>query len=92
MEQIQRSQTANEGGHDRWEQYRDRMHVALVKNSQDDIHDEDRRQQQQRQCSEELSENERFALKGALNGWVMRLDLSKGILDVLRSIADRDVW
>src|SRR5215472_11579301 len=77
---------------DRWdngrEQNRKRVHIALVKNSQDHIHDEDCREQQQGQRLKQLSEHERLTLEGSLYGWIARLDLRYGILDVLRSIAN----
>src|SRR5262249_15286749 len=74
------------------EQNRERMHIALVKNSQNHIHDEDCGKQQQGQRSKQLSEHERFSLKGPLYGWIMWLDLFYGIFNVLCSIANRSVW
>jgi hypothetical protein len=68
------------------------MHIAFVKNSQNHIHNKDRGEQQQRQRAEKLPEHKRFPLEGALNGWVIRMDLREGILDGLGGISDRDVW
>src|SRR6266850_7310061 len=92
MKEIQRGQPADDRGHNGREQNRERVHIALVKNSQDHIHDEDCSKQQEGQGSKQLSEHERLALKGSLHGWVMRLDLSDRVLDVLRSIANCAVW
>src|SRR6266568_4795437 len=41
----------SEPGRNRREQYRDRMHVALVKDSEDNVHNEDGSEQQQRQST-----------------------------------------
>src|SRR6266404_9715154 len=92
MENIQCGQPPNDCGHNDREQNRERVHITLVKNSQDHIHDKDCSNQQERQGSKQLSEHERFALEGSLHGWVMRLDLGDGVLDVLRSIANCAVW
>src|SRR6476660_9015262 len=88
MENIQCGQPADDRSHDGREQNRERVHIALVKNSQDHIHDEDCRKQQQGQGLKQLSEHERLTLEGSLHGWVLRLDLRYGILDVLRSITN----
>jgi hypothetical protein len=39
-----------------------------------------------------LPEYERFTLEYALHGRMLGLEFRKRILDVFRSIADRDVW
>src|SRR6516225_7887578 len=67
------------------------MHITLIKNSEDYIHHKDCSKQQQWQRSEQLPEHERFTLESALNSRVMRLELRKGVFDVLRGIADRDI-
>ena len=41
-----REQAAHNCGNNRRKQHRDRMHVAFVKNSQDHVHDEDGRDQE----------------------------------------------
>src|SRR5206468_3694572 len=89
MENIQCGQPADDRWHDGREQNRERVHIALVKNSQNHIHDENCRKQQQGQGLKQLSEDERLTLKGSLHGWIMRLDLRYSILDVFRSIANR---
>src|SRR6476620_8054504 len=89
MENIQCGQPADDRGHNGREQNRERVHIALVKNSQDHIHYKNCRKQQQRQGLKQLPEDKRLTLKGSLHGWVMRLDLCYGILDVLRSVANR---
>src|SRR6476619_5998709 len=91
MENIQCCQPADDCGHNGREQNRERVHIALVKNSQDHIHDENCRKQQQGERLKQLSEHERLTLEGSLHGWVMWLDLRYGILDVLRSIANRRI-
>src|SRR4051794_34944083 len=91
MENIQCCQPANDCRHNGREQNSERVHVTLVKNSQNHIHDEDCREKQQGQRLKQLSEYKRLALKRSLHGWVMRLDLRYGILDVLRSIANRRI-
>ena len=91
MENIQCGQPADDRRHNGWEQNRERVHIALVKNSQDHIHDENCSKQQQGEGLKQLSEHERFALKGSLHGWVMRLGLRYGILDLLRSVANRRI-
>src|SRR6478736_3291534 len=91
MENIQCCQPADDCWHNGREQDRERVHIALVKNSQDHIHDKNCRKQQQGQGLKQLSEYERLALKGSLHRWVMRLDLRYGVLDVLRSIANRGI-
>src|SRR6478735_3431137 len=91
MENIQCGQSADDCWHNGREQNRERVHIALVKNSQDHIHDKNCRKQQQGQGLKQLSEHERLSLKGSLHGWVMRLDLRYGILDVLRSVANSRV-
>src|SRR6476619_5601401 len=91
MENIQCRQPADDRWHNGREQDRERVHIALVKNSQDHIHDKNCRKQQQRQRLKQLSEYERLDLKGSLHRWVMRLDLRYCVLDVLRSIANRRI-
>src|SRR6478736_2377165 len=91
MENIQCGQPADDRWHNGREQNRERMHIALVKNSQNHIHDENCRKQQQGQGLKQLSEYERLTLEGSLHRWVMRLDLRHGILDVLRSVANRRI-
>src|ERR687891_164877 len=91
MKNIQCCQPADDCRHNGGEKKREWGHVALIKKSQNHIHDEDRRKQQQRQGSKQLSEHECLTLEGSLHSWVMRLDLSYRILDVLRSIADRGI-
>src|SRR5262245_44135401 len=91
MENIQCGQPTDDCWHNRREQNRERMHITLVKNAQNLIHDENCRKQQQGQGTKQLSEHERLALEGSLHGWVVRLDLRYGTLDVLRSIANRRV-
>src|SRR5206468_13105481 len=91
MEKIQRGQAADDRGHNRGEEYRDRMHVALVKNSQNHIHNKNRGEQQHRQRAKQLLEHERFALEDALHAWVMRMDLRESVLNELGGIADGDV-
>jgi hypothetical protein len=39
-----------------------------------------------------LPEDKRFTLEGALNGWIIRMDLRECVLDGFGSITDRDVW
>src|SRR5207245_9397928 len=92
MKEIQRGQPADDRGHNGREQNRERVHIALVKNSEDHIHDEDCSKQQQGQRLEQLPEHERFALEHPLHSWVMWLELREGVLDILGSIADGDVW
>src|SRR5882757_10138671 len=91
MENIQCGQSADDRRDNGREQNRERVHIALVKNSQNHIHDEDCRKQQQGQGLKQLSEHERLTLKSSLHSWVMRLNLSHGVLDVLRSIANRGI-
>src|SRR4029077_16856625 len=91
MENIQGGQPTDDCGHNGREQNRERMHITLVKNSQDHIHDEDCRKQKQGQGLKQLSEHECFTLEGSLHRWVMRLDLSYGVLDVLRRITNRRI-
>src|SRR5919198_2679092 len=91
MENIQCCQPADDCRHNGREKNRKWVNVALIKNSQNHIHDEDRRKQQQGQGSKPLSEHEGLTLEGSLHSWVMRLDLSYRILDVLCSIADRGI-
>src|SRR5690349_24549875 len=67
------------------------MDIALVKNSQDHIHHEDCRKQEQRQGLKQLSKHKRLTLEGSLHGWVMRLNLCYCIFNVLRSIANRGI-
>src|SRR5262245_37119608 len=92
MENIQSRQAANDCRHDGREQDREWMHITLVKNSQNHIHDENRRKQQQGQGSKKLSKHKRFTLEGSLHRWITRLDLRYRVLDVLRSITNRDIW
>src|SRR5215831_646478 len=92
MENIQRGQSADDRWHNGREQNREWVHIALVENSQDHIHDENCRKQQQRQGLKELPEHKRLPLEGSLYGRVMRLNLRYGILDVLRSITNSSIW
>src|ERR1700746_2498366 len=92
MKEIQCSQSAHYCGHDRWEQDREWMHVAFVKNSQNYIHNKDRGEQQQGQRTEQLLEHERFSLENTLHGRGFRMDLCEGVLDELGGIPDGDVW
>ena len=55
------------------------MHVALVKNAEDDIHDEERRDDQIRQRLEKLLQDETFALELAFHG--RRQGFARGFLD-----------
>src|SRR4029077_4364850 len=91
MENIQCGQPADDCWHNGWEQNRERVHIALVKNSQDHIHDENCRKQQQGERLKQLPEHERLTLEGSFHRCVMRLDLRYGILDVLRSVANRRI-
>src|ERR1044071_4246819 len=63
------------------------MDIALVKNSQDHIHHEDCRKQEQREGLKQLSKHQRLTLEGSLHGWVMWLNLCHCIFNVLRSIS-----
>src|SRR5258705_1512332 len=91
MENIQCGQSADDRRDNGREQNRERVHIALVKNSENHIHDENCRKQQQGQGLKQLSEHERLTLEGSLHRWVLRLDLRYGILDVLRSVANRRI-
>src|SRR5437763_14975288 len=91
MENIQCGQAAYDRWHNGGEQNRERVHIALVKNSEDHIHDENCRKQQQREGLKLLSEYERLTLEGSLHRWVLRPDLRYGILDVLRRVANRRI-
>src|SRR5216110_2266334 len=91
MENIQCGQPAYDRWHNGGEQNRERVHIALVKNCEDHKHDENCRKQQQREGLKQLSEYERLTLEGSLHRWVLRLDLRYGILDVLRSVANRRI-
>src|SRR5207244_13551067 len=74
------------------EQSSERVGITPVKRSGDHIHDEHCSEQQQGQRVEELPEHERFALEHPLHSWVMWLELREGVLDILGSITDGDVW
>src|SRR5262245_22768696 len=91
MENIQCGEPTDDRWHNGWEQNRERMHITLVQNSQNHIHHEDCCKQQQRQRPKQLSEYKCLTLEGSLDGWIARLDLRYGILDVLRSIANRRI-
>src|SRR6266550_398243 len=91
MEEIQRGQAADDRGHNRREQDGERVHIALVENSEDHIHDKDGSEQQQGQRLEQLPKYKRFALEDSLHGWITRMDLIEGLLNVLRGIANGDV-
>src|SRR5262245_1221594 len=92
MENIQCGEPTDDRRDNGREQNRKRMHIALVENSQDHIHDENCRKQQQRQGLKQLSEHECLTLEASLYGWIMRLDLRYGILDVRRSITSSSIW
>src|SRR5215475_13526145 len=92
MENIQCGEPTDDRRDNGREQNREWVHITLVKNSQDHIHDEDCCKQQQGQGSKQLSEHERLTLEGSLYGWVLRLNLRYGILDVLCSITNRGIW
>src|SRR5262245_8033678 len=92
MENIQCGEPTDDRGDNGREQNRERMHIALVENSQDHIHDENCRKQQQREGLKQLSEDECLTLEHSLYGWIMRLDLRYRVLDVLRSITNSSIW
>src|SRR5437764_13646648 len=91
MENIQCGQPAYDRWHNGGEQNRERVHIALVKNAEDHIHDENCRKQQQREGLKQLSEYERLTVEGSLHRGVLRLHLRYGILAVLRSVANRRI-
>ena len=65
------------------------MHVALVKNSKDNIHDKDRGEDEERQRPEELLEDEAFSLHLAF--YRRRQDLGRGLFDEIGHVAERRV-
>src|SRR2546423_15467295 len=65
------------------------MHVALVENAEDDIHDKDRSNDKERQCPKKLLEDEPLALQVALDaGWQY---FGGGFLNIVNRIAERDI-
>src|SRR6266576_3869764 len=92
MEEIQRGKAADDRGHNRREQNCERVHIALVENSEDHINDKNGSKHQEGKRLEQLLKYERFALEDSLHGRVMRMDLSESLLNVLRGVADGDVW
>src|SRR5437868_3135056 len=92
MKEIQCGKASDYCGNNGWEQDRERVHIAFVKNSQNHIHNKDRGEQQQRQRVEELPEHQCFALEDALDSRMLRMDLREGFLDRLGGIANCDVW
>src|SRR5215212_1899806 len=92
MKEIQGSQSANYRGHDRREQDREWMHIAFVKNSQNNIHNKDGGEQQHGQRAEQLLEHECFSLEDTFYRGILWMDLREGVLDESGGIADRDVW
>ena len=64
------------------------MHVALVENPEDDVHDEDRSDDEERQRPEKLLEDEPLALHLAFDG--RRQYFGGGFLNEVDRIAERD--
>ena len=80
----------HQSAHDRREESRkhgNRMHIALVENAEDDIHDEDRGDDEERQRLEELLQDEAFALQLAFDR--RRQDFGGRFLDEVGDIAER---
>ena len=63
------------------------MHVALVENAEDDIHDEDGSNHQEWQRLEKLLQDETFALNLAFDSG--RQYFGRGFLDVVDRITER---
>src|SRR4029450_75739 len=91
MEKIQCGQSADYCGDNRGKQNCEGVHVALVKNSENHVHDENGSEQQHRQRTEQLLEHECFALEDTLHGGIIRMELREGVLDELGGVANSNV-
>jgi hypothetical protein len=88
IKEPERQQAADDSG-EQGRKHRDGMHVALVENAEDDIHDEDGGENKERQCPKKLLEDEAFALHLAFHR--RRQHFRGGFLDKIRHVAERRV-